>query len=344
MVAVATMAAITASQALISGAFSLTQQALQLGYVPRVQILHTSRSEIGQIYIPEINWMLMIACVLLVVGFRTPGNLAGTYGVAVTITMATTTVLFAVVARERFGWGVAKTLAFAAVLLAVDLAFFTANLTKIPDGGWLPLVIGIAIFVLMTTWRKGRQLVTTQLRSGALPIELVIQDIERRQLHRVPGTAVFMTSDPEGAPPVLLHHLKHNKVLHERVVVMSLSNHLVPQIDPAERVEVRELGAGFYKVLGHYGFMETPDVPTLVAGLADRGLPMKLVETSFYLGRETVIPMRRKGQSLKEWWLRRMPRWRKRLFVVMANNARPATAFFNLPPNRVVEMGAQIQI
>ncbi|MGE0552004.1 MAG: potassium transporter Kup [Gemmatimonadales bacterium] len=343
MVVVATAAAVTASQALISGAFSLTQQALQLGYSPRLQIVHTSRSAVGQIYIPEVNWALMIACVLLVLAFQTPGNLAGAYGVAVTITMATTTILFTVVARERFGWGLFKALAFGGVLLAVDLAFMIANLTKIPHGGYLPLAIGGVLFVLMTTWRKGRQIVSSQLQSGALPLELVIEDVERRDLHRVPGTAVFMTPDPVGAPPVLLHHLKHNKVLHERVVMMSLVNHLVPQVPKDEKVEVTPRSGGFYTVVGHYGFMETPDVPSLIARVAEMGLVLKMPETTFYLGRETIIPVQRPG-SLGQWLRRRMPIWRKRLYIVMANNARPANAFFNLPPNRVVEMGAQIQI
>lgn len=345
MVGVATAAAITASQALISGAFSLTQQALQLGYVPRIRIVHTSRSQVGQIYIPEVNWALMIACVLLVVTFQTPGNLAGAYGVAVTITMATTTVLFSRVARARLGWSWVTVLLLSALLLAVDLAFMGANLTKVAHGGWIPLAIGALIFLLMTTWRKGRQLVSAQLHAGALPLELVIEDVTRRSLHRVPGTAVFMTSDASGgAPPVLLHHLKHNKVLHERVVVMSLVNHLVPQVPQDEKLEVKSLGAGFYTVLGHYGFMETPDVPALVQRLESHGLLLRMAETTFYLGRETIIPLRRRGQSVREWVRRRMPMWRKRLFIVMANNARPANAFFNLPPNRVVEMGAQIQV
>jgi KUP system potassium uptake protein len=177
-----------------------------------------------------------------------------------------------------------------------------------------------------------------------LPLELLIEDVERRKLHRVQGTAVFMTSNPAGAPPVLLHHLKHNKVLHERVVLMSLINHLVPQVPPDEKVEVKDLGAGFYTVIGHYGFMETPDVPSLVERLAEFGLAMRMPETTFYLGRETVIPVKRRGLKLAEVWRRRMPRWRKQLFILMANNARPANAFFNLPPNRVVEMGAQIQL
>jgi KUP system potassium uptake protein len=343
MVVIATAAAITASQALISGSFSLTQQAIQLGYVPRLKILHTSRSEVGQIYMPAVNWTLMVACVLLVLAFRTPERLAGTYGLAVTMTMMTTTLLFCSVAGKRFGWSPLKVGAFGVILLAVEATFFASNLTKVPHGGWLPLLIGILIFTAMTTWRKGRLLLARRLKEESLPLEIVINDAAAK-VTRVPGTAVFMTSDPTGAPAVLLHHLKHNKVLHERVVLLSIVNHLVPQMRPEERIEVRELGRGFHLVLAHYGFMETPDVPTIAAQLTERGLPMVLTATSFYLGRETLIPVKRGGVDPREWFLRRMPMWRKRLFVVMANNARPATAFFNLPPNRVVEMGAQIQI
>ncbi|MFN0179069.1 MAG: potassium transporter Kup [Gemmatimonadales bacterium] len=343
MVVIATAAAITASQALISGSFSLTQQAIQLGYVPRLKILHTSRSEVGQIYMPAVNWTLMVACVLLVVAFRTPERLAGTYGLAVTMTMMTTTLLFCSVAGKRFGWSSLKVGVFGAVLLVVEATFFAANLTKVPHGGWLPLLIGILIFTVMTTWRKGRQLLARKLKEESLPLEIVINDAATK-VTRVPGTAVFMTSDPTGAPAVLLHHLKHNKVLHERVVLLSIVNHLVPQMRPEERIEHRELGRGFHLVLAHYGFMETPDVPTIAAQLTERGLPMVLTATSFYLGRETLIPIKRRGVDAREWFLRRMPMWRKRLFVLMANNARPATAYFNLPPNRVVEMGAQIQI
>ena len=343
MTGIATAAAITASQALISGSFSLTQQALQLGYVPRLKILHTSRSEVGQIYMPGINWALMIACVVLVVTFRDAENLAGTYGVAVTMTMMTTTLLFCAVAGPRFGWSRWRVGVFGGVLLLVEGTFLASNLTKIPHGGWLPLLIGFVIFVLMTTWRKGRQVLNAQLHDEAIPLELVIKDVGTK-VPRVSGTAVFMTPDPTGAPPVLLHHLKHNKVLHERVVLMSIVNHLVPQVPAAERLETRELGGGFHVVVAHYGFMETPDVPTLIAALPERGLAIDLKTTSFYLGRETLILVKRRGQDLREWMLRRMPMWRKKIFVLMANNARPATAFFNLPPNRVVEMGAQIQI
>jgi KUP system potassium uptake protein len=343
MVGIATVAAVTASQALISGSFSLTQQAIQLGYVPRLKILHTSRSEAGQIYMPAVNWTLMVACVALVLTFQSSARLAGTYGVAVTMTMMTTTVLFSSIAGARFGWSAVKVAAFCGLTLLIEGTFVASNITKIPHGGWLPLAIGVVIFVLMTTWRKGRYILNTKLRDETIPMRLIISDTAGK-VARVPGTAVFMTPDPEGAPPVLLHHLKHNKVLHERVVMLSIVNHFVPQMRPEERIELRDLGSGFHSVSAHYGFMESPDVPTIAEALSAHGLVINIRNTSFYLGRETLIPMPRKGVDFREWALRRMPLWRKRLFVLMANNARPATAFFNLPPNRVVEMGAQIQI
>ncbi len=346
MVGIATMAAVTASQALISGAFSLTQQAVQLGYCPRVTIVHTSRTERGQIYIPEINWLLMLACLGLVLGFQNSTNLAGTYGVAVCGTMATTTVLFTAVARERLGWSKWKALALGGLLLVVDLAFFGSNLSKIPHGGWFPLVIAALIFTLMATWKKGRRIVTAVLREGSLPMDLFIKEMSKRPPVRVPGVAVFMTSDLSGAPPVLLHHLKHNKVLHEKVILMSLATKEIPQVPPEQRIEFCELGAGIFTVVGSYGFMESPNVPEIVQGLAVFGLHAKVNETTFYLGRETLLPTKatrakRVALSAKGLW---MAMWRKRLFMVMSNNARPATAFFGLPPNRVIELGAQVQI
>ncbi len=343
MVGIATAAAVTASQALISGSFSLTQQALQLGYVPRLKILHTSRSEVGQIYMPAINWILMVCCVLLVLAFRDAESLAGTYGVAVTMTMMTTSLLFCSVAGGRFGWSRPKVLAFGGLLLSVEGTFLASNLTKITHGGWLPLSIGVVIFVVMSTWRKGRTILSKKLHDESFPLELLVKDVGTKML-RVDGTAVFMSSDPAGAPPVLLHHLKHNKVLHQRVVLLSIINHLVPQMQPPERLSVTDLGGGFYTVLAHFGFMETADVPKILVAVGSLGLAIDIKATSFYLGRETLIPVKRRGEDLGEWFIRRMPMWRKRLFVLMANNARPATAFFNLPPNRVVEMGAQIQI
>jgi KUP system potassium uptake protein len=340
MVVIATSAAVVASQALISGAFSLTRQAIQLGYCPRVTIIHTSHKEQGQIYIPEVNWALMIACVGLVLAFQTSSNLAATYGVAVTGTMTVTTLLFMAVARERWHWDWVRVVAIGGLILVVDMAFFTANLVKIPDGGWFPMLVALLVFILMSTWKRGRRFLTAALRESSLPLMDVIKDVDRRRVHRVPGTAVFMTSDPEGAPPVLLHHLKHNKVLHEKVILLSIQGDEIPQVAEKDRVDFKELGSGFYQVIATYGFMESPDVPAVLQALALKGdamdlggLTVKLMETTFYLGRETLLPS---GMA-------KMARWRKRLFIVMTRNAQSATTFFNLPPNRVVEMGAQIQ-
>ncbi len=346
MVGIATAAAVTASQALISGSFSLTQQAVQLGFSPRVTIIHTSSKEKGQIYIPQVNWLLMLACVGLVLGFQNASNLAGTYGVAVTGTMTTTTILFCAVARERFGWPVWKAASLGTLLLGVDLAFMLSNLTKIPHGGWFPLTVAVLIFILMSTWKRGRSIVTAVLREGTLPMDLFIKEMSKRPPVRVPGVAVFMTSDLSGAPPVLLHHLKHNKVLHEKVILMCVATKEIPQVPAGERIEFRDMGAGIFTVVATYGFMESPSVPALLQGLQAHGISARLNETTFYLGRETVIPTRasrarRAALGAKGLW---MAMWRKKIFAVMSKNAQSATAFFGLPPNRVVELGAQVQI
>jgi KUP system potassium uptake protein len=357
MVGVATGAAIVASQALISGAFSLTRQAVQLGYSPRVSIIHTSSSHIGQIYIPQVNNWLWVACVGLVLAFQSSSNLAATYGVAVTGTMTTTTVLLIVVMRSLWHWSFWKTALLGGLFLIVDLAFLVTNLFKIPDGGWFPLVVATIVFLLMSTWKKGRARLSEIVRENTLPLELFLADIERRGPPRVPGVAVFLTSVPGGAPPVLLHHLKHNKVLHERVMLLSVMSQEIPQVSTTDRVRCRELGQGFYEVLAWYGFMETPDIPAVLQRLAQdtgdgRPVPLNVMETSFYLGRETLIPIdrRRRGKTgsrpaLPPSDLREpeMSRWRKKLFIFMTRNAQSATAFFGLPPNRVVELGAQIQ-
>jgi KUP system potassium uptake protein len=350
MVGVATAAAVVASQALISGAFSLTQQAIQLGYSPRMKIIHTSSSTIGQIYIPSVNTALMIACLGLVVTFRDSGALALTYGVALSGTMTITTLLFAIVMWRLWGWSRWKVGLITALFLTVDLAFVAANMLKVPNGGWLPLLVAASVYLLMSTWKKGRVRLTSIVRENTLPIELFLQDIRRRQPYRVPGAAVFMTSDSEGAPPVLLHHLKHNKVLHEKVMLMSVHTEEIPQVADRERVRCSELGEGFYQVRVHYGFMETPDIPEVLRTLGraegnGRPVSVKLANTTFYLGRETLIPMQpsRQREDGARPEGRRMGRWRKKLFVLMTRNAQSATAYFGIPPNRVVELGAQIQ-
>ena len=333
LLVIATMAAIIASQALISGAFSLTQQSVQLGYAPRLTIIHTSAARAGQIFIPEVNAALMVGTLLLVVTFRSSSALAAAYGIAVTGTMALSTVLFATVARTRWRWRPLYVLGLAAGFLVIDLSFFSSNLVKIVQGGWVPLGLGLALFTLMSTWKRGRDALYAILRRSSLPFDLFLEDVERRQPYRVPGTAVFMTSDPEGTPVVLLHHLKHNKVLHERLILMSITSVEVPEVEPEERVRIESFPHGVYRVIARYGFMESPDVKEILAYCDADGIHAKPAETSFFLGRERLIPTGTSGMS----------RWRKKLFIIMARNARSATEFFGIPPNRVVELGAQIE-
>jgi KUP system potassium uptake protein len=348
LVVLATAAAVIASQALISGAFSLTRQAVQLGYSPRVTILHTSRSEAGQIYVPEINNILMIGCVVLVVAFGSTTAIGAAYGIAVTGTMAITSLLFAVVARSRWNWSLAHVLPIMAAFLAIDLSLFAANVIKIWYGGWVPIAIAIGVFTLMSTWKTGRYLLTKTLNAGALPLDLFLGDVARRKPLRVPGTAVFMTSSNEAVPVVLLHHLKHNKVLHEQVILMSVVTHEVPEVAAADRVSVEKLEHGFYRVTAGYGFMESPNVPEILQHARDFGIKAKRNDTTFYLGRERVIvadgkartESRRPPEGIP---LPTMSRWRKKLFVIMSRNARSATEFFGIPPNRVVELGAQVE-
>ncbi|HEY7504329.1 MAG TPA: potassium transporter Kup [Gemmatimonadales bacterium] len=349
MVGIATAAAIVASQALISGAFSLTRQAVQLGYIPRVTIIHTSSSQIGQIYIPEVNWALWIGCLALVVGYRSSTNLAAAYGIAVTGTMLITTLLFHTVACDRWRWPKWKARALTALFLLVDVAFFSANVIKIGEGGWFPIAVGLGVYLLMTTWNRGRARLQAIVHENTLGMDLFLADVGRREPPRVPGTAVFLTPDIGGAPPVLLHHLKHNKVLHEKVILMSVVTEEIPAVDEDERVDCEELGQGFYKVIAHYGFMESPEIPAALAllskpGLDGRPVAIKAMETSFFLGRETLIATRNTPPAAPvSDTIGRMSMWRKRLFILMTRNARSATAFFGLPPNRVVELGAQIQ-
>ncbi|HEX6040608.1 KUP/HAK/KT family potassium transporter, partial [Longimicrobium sp.] len=334
VVVIATVAAVIASQALISGAFSLTLQAVQLGYSPRVQIEHTSARAMGQIYIPQVNWLLMISCIGLVIGFRDSSHVAAAYGVAVTLTMVITTLLLFRVERERWRWPLWASALFTTVFLAIDLAFFGANVVKIPHGGWFPLVVGAVIFTLMSTWKTGRRILAERLNAGTLPVELFLKDVAARPPHRVPGTAVFMYGNPNGTPPALLHSLKHYKVLHERTVFLAVTTEEVPHLHDAERLEVTELGHGFYRIAIRFGFMEDPDVPAALARVQVPGLDLSPGRTSYFLGRETLIPSNERG----------MATWREKLFAIMSRNARPATAFFGLPPNRVVELGAQIRL
>ena len=335
VVIIATMATVIASQALISGSYSLTMQAVQLGYSPRLDIQHTSAREKGQIYIPAINWALMLACIGLVLGFRSSSHLAAAYGVAVTTTMVVTSVLFYVVARERWRWSLPVALLVGGVFLGVDVAFWGANLLKIPHGGWFPLVIGAIVFTLLTTWKKGRQILASRMKTRTLPIDEFVQNILDDPPTRVPGTAVYMYSNPAGAPPALLHNLKHNKVLHTRVAFLSVATDEVPFVEPERRHQVRRLHENVYVISLHYGFMEDADVPAALSGIDEQGLRFNRMEISYFLGRETLIATRRgKGMAL----------WREKLFAAMSNNARSAASFFRLPPNQVVELGAQVEL
>lgn len=334
LLALATMAAVIASQALISGAFSITRQCIQLGFCPRMTIVHTSETEHGQIYIPEVNRALMVGCLVIVLGFRSTSALGAAYGIAVTGSMAITTVLFATLARTRWEWPWWKVIGLAAVFLAVDLSFFGANALKIKDGGWVPLAIAISVFTLMTTWSSGRRIVQGLLVRGSLPIDLFLADVEKRKPFRAPGTAVFMTSNPEGAPLVLLHHLRHNKTLLQNIVLLSILTANVPNVPEEERITVTDLENGFWRVVARYGFMEKADVPDVLERCREMGVVADRRDTTYFLGRERLLPT---GRA-------RLMRWRKKLYIFMSRNSRTATEYFAIPPNRVVELGAQIEM
>ncbi|HKH91596.1 MAG TPA: potassium transporter Kup [Gemmatimonadaceae bacterium] len=333
LLVIATLAAIVASQALISGVYSLTQQSIQLGYSPRMQIVHTSEKQAGQIYIPEINKALMVGCLVLVVTFRSSSALSAAYGIAVTGAMAITSVLFGVVARTRWGWSPLRVGALVGGFLLIDLSFLSANAVKLQHGGWVPLALAVGIYLLMSTWKRGRTQLGAIQEAGALPLDLFLQGLDRNPPVRVKGTAVFMTSTAEGVPVVLLHHLKHNKVLHETVVILSVTTRGVPEVPPERGLVLERLGHGFVRVIATYGFMQSPNIPEVLARAAAQGIPVPPMETSYYLGRERLVLT---GHA-------KMQRWRKKLFALMSRNARSATEFFQIPPNRVVELGAQIE-
>jgi KUP system potassium uptake protein len=334
LVVLTTFATVIASQAVISGAFSLTRQAVQLGYLPRVDIEHTSSTQIGQIYIPGLNWLLAIACVGLVVGFRTSSNLAAAYGVAVTTDMVFTTILFAVVARARWGWGMAATVGLAAVFLTIDLGFWTAGLSKIPHGGWFPLVVAAAVFTIMTTWKTGRGILAARLAESALPIKLLPERISALAPTRVAGTAIYLTRDPNLVPHALLINVTHNKVLHERIVFLAMFTETQAYVPEADRLRIEELAPNVYRVVARHGFAEDPEVPAVIHWCRQQGLDIDLSRTTFFVGRETLLATERPGMAL----------WRERLFSVLSRNARRATRFFRIPPNRVVELGAEIEL
>ncbi|MDB5670581.1 MAG: Low affinity potassium transport system protein kup, partial [Alphaproteobacteria bacterium] len=333
LVVLATAATIIASQAVISGAFSVTRQAMQLGFVPRLKILHTSERAAGQIYLPFVNWTLLVLVLGLVLGFRESSKLASAYGIAVTGTMFITTCLLAVLLFSVWRWNRWLAAAVTGVFLAVDGAYFASNLTKIPDGGWFPLLIAGIVFTLLTTWATGRKLLRRRLSEASMPLEMLI-DHPPRSITRVPGTAIFLSADPQGAPPALLHNMKHNKVLHERIIILTVRVEDIPYVDPQGRVTSESLGEGFFRMIVRYGFMEEPDIPASLAQSRQCGREFRMIDTSFFLGRQTLIPSKQPGMSI----------WREHLFAWMVRNAESAMEFFKLPVNRVVALGSQMEI
>jgi KUP system potassium uptake protein len=333
LVILATLATIIASQAVISGAFSVTQQAIQLGFIPRLRILHTSASAAGQIYIPVINWALMVMVILLVVTFQSSSNLAAAYGIAVTGAMFIDSVLIAVVLFSLWRWNKLWAGLLLAVFFIVDIAYFGANLTKVPDGGWFPLLVGVVAFTLLTTWAKGRKLMINRMNEAAMPIGVFIKSAANSAA-RVPGTAVFMTTSLDGIPHALLHNLKHNKVLHDRIILLTIRIEDVPYVEAGCQYDLVDLGTGFYRLVIHYGFMEEVDVPAALAKLEGCGGLFKMMDTSFFLARQTLITSSRPGMAV----------WREKLFAWMLRNAESAMEFFKLPTNRVVELGSQVEI
>ena len=333
LVILATCATVIASQAVISGAFSVTQQAIQLGFIPRLRIDHTSATQAGQIYIPVINWALMVMVIILVLMFQSSSNLANAYGIAVTGAMLIDTVLIAVVLFTLWKWKPWVALPVLALFAIVDVAYFSANLTKVAEGGWFPLLIGFIAFTLLTTWAKGRKLMQGRLKAGAMPISIFVQSAANSAA-RVPGTAVFMTSASSGVPPALLHNLKHNKVLHERILLLTVEIQNVPFVQEAERISQEDLGHGFHRVVLHYGFMQEPDVPDGLAQVERCGGGFRMMDTSFFLARQTLISAKVPGMKI----------WREKLFFWMLRNAESPMEFFRLPSNRVVELGSQVEI
>ena len=334
LVGIATAAAIIASQALISGSFSITRQAIQLGLAPRLDVEHTSAHEIGQIYVPQVNWALMFATVFIVVGFGSSSAVAAAYGIAVTLTMVITVLLLYVVMTERWHWPQPAAIAVMVVFLIIDLAFFGANALKLLDGGWVTLAVALTLFTLMTTWKTGRRLLAERLTAHAIPLEEFMRTVEVVKPVRVPGTAVFMTAQPTGTPPALAHNLRHNKVLHERVVVLTVATAQVPHVPAEQRMSVQPIGHDMFNLRVQYGFMEDPNVPEVLREVVQQGLSLDLDDVTYFLGRETIVVTRRPGMAL----------WREKLFVLMARNAVRATAFFRLPPERVVELGVQVEM
>ncbi|HEX4925071.1 MAG TPA: potassium transporter Kup [Bdellovibrionales bacterium] len=334
LVALSTAAAVIASQALISGVYSLTRQAIQLGYSPRIRIVHTSSEEIGQIYVPHINWIMLAVTSLLVLEFGSSAALASAYGAGVSATMLITTTLVSLVALQRWRWNVFAVIGVFLLFGTIDVLFFSANLSKIPDGGWVPFTIAIIVFTCMTTWRLGRRVLMERLKEKSISFEEFIRRLRENPPVRVRGTAVFMTGDPQGVPPALLHNVRHNKAMHERNVLITVATEDLPHISKEERVDLIELAPQFYRITAYYGFMETPDIRDVLSACSVKGVDLKLEDISFFLGRETLIPTRRPGMAI----------WREYLFALMSRNAERATAYFNIPADQVVELGIQVEL
>jgi KUP system potassium uptake protein len=335
LVLLATVAAVIASQAIISGAFSLTMQAIQLGYMPRLRVNYTSERVIGQIYVPVVNWALMLSSIGLVLGFRTSSHLAAAYGVAITTTMLITTILFYVVARRRWHWPAVFALPVAAFFISIDLAFFGANMIKLAHGGWFPLLVSTSILFLMLTWRKGRRVLGQRLGDICLPLDAFLPSVKDQSIRRVPGVAVYMSGNRSGTPLALLHNLKHNKVIHEQVVLLTVRTAEVPFLtDARDRVSVEKLEEGFWRVQVHFGFIEKPDVPSALEGVKEPGLRFNPMRTTYFIGRETILATRKLGLSA----------WRGSIFAWMTRNAGDVTSYFCLPPNGVVELGARVEV
>jgi len=333
LVALATTATVIASQAVISGAFSLTHQAIQLGYCPRLAVSHTSAEESGQIYVAPVNWALMVCACALVVGFGSSANLAAAYGMAVAASMVLTTILLSAVASQRWGWRLGA-VAFAAVFLPLDLAFLGSNLLKIAHGGWFTLAVAAVGFTLMSTWRRGRWVLEDRLEETSLPLELFLPDLDTTKLPRAPHCGVFLTGNPRGTPHALLHNVKHNQVVHSPTLLLTVLTSDVPSVPEAERISVQPIQPGFVRVVVRYGFMEVPNIPEILERIRSPELPIEPLRTSYFVGREKLIPRGASG----------MGRWRERLFALMAGNAQAATSFFRIPANQVVELGAQVEL
>lgn len=340
LVILATASAVIASQALISGIFSITRQAIQLGFCPRLSIVHTSSQEIGQIYIPAVNWSLFIGVIWLVLTFKTSGNLAAAYGIAVTATMVITAILAYEVSRQKWNWSFLKAATIFGSFIVIDLAFFSANIYKIPHGGWVPLVVGAVIYLLMTTWQKGRRILYRRLKERSMPIEDFCQKLLHDPPFRVPGTAIYMTGDPWGVPVPLLHNLKHNKVLHQRIAILTIQTREVPFVSKGDRISIQEVMPNIYRILAYYGFMEIPKMKHILEACRQQDIKFNVSETTFVLGRETIIADKSSHHSTEQ----EMSHWRERLFAIMSKNAQRPTAFFRIPPNQVIEVGIQIEI